>query len=63
MAARMVGSGKQGFEVYKYRRLQGTYPVISLTFANVKKADYRHAHEKVCQLIASEYASLLEGIA
>ena len=49
---------------YKYRRLQGTYPVISLSFANVKEKDYRHAREKICQLIASEfarYAFLLEG--
>ncbi len=51
-------------EDYKYRQLQGTYPVISLTFANVKEVDYRHAREKICQLIASEYARhafLLEG--
>lgn len=51
-------------EDYKYRQLQGTYPVISLSFANVKEVNYRHAREKICQLIASEYARhafLLEG--
>ena len=48
----------------KYRALQGTYPVISLSFANVKEANYRDARAKICQLIASEYARcafLLEG--
>ena len=40
----------------KYRSLQGTYPVISLSFANVKETNYRNARRKICQLIASEYA-------
>ena len=47
-----------------YRALQGTYPVISLSFANVKETDYYNARRKICQLIASEYARssfLLEG--
>lgn len=47
-----------------YRQLQGTYPVISLSFANIKETDYRHAREKICQLLADEYARrtyLLEG--
>ena len=48
----------------KYRALQGTYPVISLSFANVKEGDYYNARKKICQLLASEYARcsfLLEG--
>ena len=48
----------------KYRKLQGTYPVISLSFANVKERDYYNARRKISQLIASEYARcdfLLEG--
>lgn len=48
----------------KYRKLQGTYPMISLSFANIKERAYAHAREKICQLIASEYsrhAYLLEG--
>ncbi|MCM1047773.1 MAG: ATP-binding protein [Clostridiales bacterium] len=40
----------------KYRELQGTYPVISLSFAGVKEADYYVTRRKICQLIASEYA-------
>ena len=48
----------------EYRALQGTYPVISLSFANVKDTNYQDARAKICQLIASEYARcafLLEG--
>lgn len=48
----------------KYRVLQGTYPVISLSFANVKETTYQNARKKICQLIAGEYARcafLLEG--
>ena len=48
----------------KYRALQGTYPVISLSFANVKETNYQNTRAKICQLIASEYARcsfLLEG--
>ena len=48
----------------KYRALQGTYPVISLSFANVKETTYQNARKKICQLIAGEYARcafLLEG--
>ena len=39
-----------------YRKLQGTYPVISLSFANIKEKDYLHAREKIAQLIVSLYA-------
>ncbi|MBQ8231397.1 MAG: AAA family ATPase [Lachnospiraceae bacterium] len=39
----------------KYRELQGTYPVISLSFANVKERDYANTRKKICQLIAGEY--------
>ena len=31
----------------KYRELQGTYPVISLSFANVKEKDYKTTREKI----------------
>ena len=39
----------------KYRGLQGTYPVISLSFANVKEADYRMTRKKICQLVKNIY--------
>ena len=48
----------------KYRRLQGTYPVISLSFANVKEKDYETTIQRICQIIADLYNNcrfLLEG--
>ncbi len=30
----------------KYRKLQGTYPVISISFANVKERTYEQARKK-----------------
>ena len=48
----------------KYRNLQGTYPVINLTFANVKEKDYTTTRKKICQLLTKLYAKhayLLEG--
>lgn len=40
----------------KYRSLQGTYPVISLSFANIKEADCRAAKQKIYQLITMLYS-------
>ncbi len=40
----------------KYRELQGTYPVLFLSFANVKETEYGTARRKICQLIADEYS-------
>lgn len=40
----------------KYRQIQGTYPVISLSFANVKERDYQSARKKICQMIAELYS-------
>ena len=39
----------------KYRKLQGTYPVISLSFANIKEQDYKSTRFRICQLIADLY--------
>ena len=39
----------------KYRRLQGTYPVISLSFARVKERDYLSTKQRICTLIAELY--------
>ena len=49
---------------YKYRNLQGTYPVISLSFANVKEISFSNARKKICQIITNlynKYDYLLEG--
>ena len=39
----------------KYRSLQGTRPVISLSFANIKETNYKDARKKICQLLAGLY--------
>ena len=39
----------------KYRKLQGTYPVISLSFASVKERNYQATKERICQLITDLY--------
>ena len=35
----------------KYRALQGTYPVIFLSFANVKEKDFKTNRKKICKLL------------
>ncbi len=39
----------------KYRTLQGTWPVISLSFADVKANTFDMAREKICMLIKEVY--------
>ncbi len=38
-----------------YKKLQGTYPVISLSFANVKEKDYRATKIRIFQLLTKLY--------
>lgn len=48
----------------KYRSLQGTYPVIFLSFANVKEISYSGARKMICQIITNLYNKfdfLLDG--
>ena len=48
----------------KFRKLQGTYPVISLSFANVKEKDYPSAVQRFFQILTDLYNKhifLLEG--
>lgn len=40
----------------KYRVLQGSYPVIRLSFADVKGTDYEGTCIKICQILADLYA-------
>ncbi|MDE6517420.1 MAG: AAA family ATPase, partial [Acetatifactor sp.] len=35
----------------KYRQLQGTYPVIALSFADVKEKTYQDAKKRICEII------------
>ena len=39
----------------KYRQLQGTYPVISLSFASVKETTFSDARKQICQIITELY--------
>lgn len=56
----------EGLEIWRdetYRGLQGTYPVIFLSFANVKEPDYPRTRRKICQLVTNlytKYTFLLE---
>lgn len=52
------------WEYEEYRKLQGTYPVISLSFANIKEKDYGTARRKICQTLSNlyqEYEFLLDS--
>ena len=43
------------WEEEKYRNLQGTYPVISLSFANIKETDYEKTCYRIRQILMKEY--------
>ena len=44
------------WEEEKYQRLQGTYPVISLSFANVKEKTYAATVRKINQILLNLYS-------
>ncbi len=39
----------------KYRQLQGTYPVLAVSFAKVKENSYQGARKRICQIIKDLY--------
>ncbi|MCM1539948.1 MAG: ATP-binding protein [Blautia sp.] len=39
----------------KYRQLQGTYPVLSVSFADVKEDSFVQARKKICRIISALY--------
>ena len=43
------------WEEEKYRTLQGTYPVISLSFARIKEDNFEKTKEKICQILTNLY--------
>ena len=52
------------WETKAYREIQGTYPVISLSFANLKEPSYELTRQKVCdqlQQLYTEHAYILES--
>ena len=52
------------WEHEEYKRLQGTYPVISLSFARVKETNYADTRAKICEILRNlfiEYSFLKES--
>lgn len=43
------------WEEEKYRSMQGTYPVISLSFARVKERDYTATRKMICTILRNLY--------
>lgn len=48
-------AGLSIWEDEKYRAIQGTYPVIFLSFANVKEADFKTISYQVRQILMKQY--------
>ena len=57
----------EGLDIWedeRFRKMQGTYPVISITFACVKDTDYESTEYHIRELLMNEYEKhifLLEG--
>ena len=52
------GSVFEGLSIWReerYRGLQGTYPVIMLSFASVKETTYENTRKKLCHIITELY--------
>lgn len=48
----------QGLKIWedeKYRKLQGTYPVIFLSFADIKETTFQETRQKICKIIQMIY--------
>lgn len=48
----------------EYRKLQGTFPVISISFSDIKETSYIQVKKKICEIIVdlyNEYDFLAEG--
>ena len=48
----------KGLAIWKneeYRKLQGTYPVISISFSDVKESSFEQARKKICRVIKALY--------
>lgn len=52
---RNLFEGLSIWEDEKYRSLQGTYPVISFSFANVKEGDYETTSYRIRQLLMKQF--------
>lgn len=47
--------GLQIWQTEEYRKIQGTWPVITLSFANVKEPTYEMAKRRICQILTDIY--------
>lgn len=43
------------WEENRFHKIQGSYPVLSLSFANIKETDYKTAVYRICQLLKKLY--------
>ena len=43
------------WEEEEYRKLQGTYPVIYLSFSRIKSAEYKDTFTGICQILSELY--------
>ena len=50
-----IFSGLKVWQSEKYRKIQGTYPVIFISFADVKQSNYSDAIQKVKKIISDVY--------
>jgi hypothetical protein len=68
-SVRYAGRGDlfEGLKVWEsegFRRLQGTYPVLFISFADVKETNYQQMRKKICSIIQAvynQYRFLLDG--
>ena len=48
----------EGLSIWKhetYRQIQGMYPVISLSFANIKETNYPLTSRRICELLKKQF--------
>lgn len=60
-SVKYAGQGEifEGLDIWQeesYRQLQGSYPVINLSFADIKESDYASARRRICQMMQDLYA-------
>ena len=49
----------EGLKIWEYEdfeKLRGTYPIINLSFANIKETSYETARKKICQILSNLYS-------
>ena len=55
LAEKIYLRGLSIWQEEEYRKLQGTYPVISLSFANIKERNFTETRRKICQILVNLY--------